>query len=208
MSWLRSSESRSARSAARRSRSARSPRAALIHTKATNTIDARQREDRDRRLEAERAAAFEVNRERAGQQRHDDRRRQQPARHAAADAIARQQRGDAGVGAQRQRAGAQQQEQQRGVHRHVREREQRLAAEHVTRQAQPAHQQADDRERLVQQRACAGAARTSATGRAGRKRRRWPAPCVAAACRRRSEAWAPARAVRGRRPSRWRARAG
>ena len=55
---------------------------------------------------------LEVQRQRAGQQRHDDGRGQQAARHAATDAAARQQARDAGVGAQRERAAGQQQEQE------------------------------------------------------------------------------------------------
>ena len=92
MSWLRSSERRSARSAARRSESARSPRAALIQhegherdrcSASANTDTAASKPNVPRRSI--------VQRERAGQQRHDDRGRQQASRHAAADALARQQ---------------------------------------------------------------------------------------------------------------------
>ncbi len=60
---------------------------------------ARQRKQCDRGFEAQEAAALDVQRQGAGEQRHDDGRRNQPARHRATHAGARHEPGDAGVGA-------------------------------------------------------------------------------------------------------------
>ncbi len=111
-----------------------------------------QREDCDRGLEAEGGATLVVDREGAGDQRHDERRWQQPPRHASAHAVAGEQGGDAGIGAQGQCAGTQQQDQGCCVYGHVGDGEQRLAAKQVTGYSQPAHEQRRDRDSLVQQR--------------------------------------------------------
>jgi hypothetical protein len=92
---------------------------------------ARQRENRYGGFESEDAAALDLDREGAGEQRHDDGGRKQAPRQATTDTVAGEQPRDADLRAQRDRAGAEQQDQHRGVHRHVREREQRLAAEHI-----------------------------------------------------------------------------
>ena len=137
-----------------------------------------QREHRDGRFEAEGGAPFVLHRQCAGQQRHDHGGGQQAARDAAADAVAASRAAIPASGRSVRAPVPHQQQQQRGVHRHVGECEQRLAAEHVARESDPADQQGGDGERLVQQRRASRRPRRSATDLAGRSAAPVPAPCA------------------------------
>jgi hypothetical protein len=59
--------------------------------------------------------------------------------------------GDARVRSQRERRAGQHQQHDCGMHRHVRKSEQRLTAEHVAREAQPAQDHPHHRQALVNQ---------------------------------------------------------
>ena len=203
MSWLRSSERRSACSALRRRLSARSPRQAFTHTKARKTMALDSANIATASFEAQDAAALEVQRQRAGEQRHDDGRRQSagaPSRHPRRS-LARSRAMPASV-------------------RSVSAAPVRSSISTVVCAAMSANgssgsppnryrdrpSQADQhcahRQRLVRQRRRAGAVRTAATRLTKRRPARWPAPCAEACARRRPPASARTRAGPGRRPSR------
>ena len=113
--------------------------------------NAREREHRHGSFVAQPPRMFETQRQRAGEQRHQDGGRQQASRHAATHTFAGQQLGDPGIGTQRECAGADQDEDDGRVRGHVDERNQCFAAEHEAGQTQPADHDHEDRQRLMRQ---------------------------------------------------------